>query len=134
MSVRSIAGIVVSIVIWWALFLFLSFAIVVMWPGSESYRQALFEKGDYSVLPTGALVVLLLMFVVIGLFVGWVTAAITRNELHAWAVAVPIFLFAAFQHLYTLWGNLPDWYNIAVVLLIWPFIILGARFRRSPAT
>ena len=134
MNIRSIAGIVLGIVLWWALFLVLSYAIVVMWPGSESYQQALFERGDYSVIPTGALVVLLVMFVVIGLVSGWVAAAISRNEVHAWIVAIPILLFAAFQHLYKLWGNLPDWYNIAVVLLIWPFIILGARLRRSPAT
>jgi hypothetical protein len=133
MSVRAIAGIVLGIVLWWALFFVLSFQIVTLWPGSESYGKALFE-GDYSVLPTGALMVLLLMFVGIGLVAGWVTAWITRKEVHAWVVAVPIFLFAVFQHLYVLWGNLPDWYNLAVVVLIWPFIILGARLRKPAAS
>jgi hypothetical protein len=35
------------------------------------------------------------MFGLIGLISGWVTAAITRNEVHAWTVAIPILLFAA---------------------------------------
>jgi hypothetical protein len=131
MSVRTIAGIALGIVAWWVLFFLLSFAIVVLWPGSETFQQALFEKRDYSVIPTGALLVLLVMFVVIGLFAGWLTTAITRREVHAWAVAVPIFLFAVFQHLFVLWGNLPDWYNVAVVFMIWPFIVLGGRLKST---
>lgn len=53
------------------------------------------------------------------------------RKVHAWAVAVPIFLYAAFQHLYALWGNFPDWHNVVVVLMIWPFIILGGRLKST---
>jgi hypothetical protein len=43
-------------------------------------------------------------------------------------VASPIFLYAAFQHLYVLWDVMPSWYNVAVVLVIFPLIVLGGRF------
>ena len=127
MNVRTAAGIVLGIAVWWVLFMASTFLIVVAWPTSEAFRQAVFDAGDYSVFPTAMLLAFLAMYVPIGLIAGRAAVSITRVARHAWIVAAPILLFALFQHLYVLWNNLPNWYNVAVVLLIAPFIVVGGR-------
>lgn len=76
------------------------------------------------------LVVLLLNYVPIGLVSGWITVSITENRLHSWIVATPTLLYALFQHLHTLWNALPAWYNVGVVLIIYPFVVIGGRLVR----
>jgi hypothetical protein len=126
---RAVLGIIVGITIWWGMFLVSSFLIVIIWPTTEEFRQALFEAGDYSVIPTTMLALFLVMYIPIGFVSGFVTTVIAKTRWQAWVVAAPIFAFAVFQHLFTLWDNLPAWYNVAVVLVIAPFTILGAGFR-----
>ncbi len=129
-NVRTVAGIAIGFVSWWALFLASTFLIVAVWPTSAALRQVVFEARDYSSLPTLMLLLFLVMYVPIGLIAGRITAAICRTRFPAWLVATPIFLYAMFQHLHVLWNNLPNWYNLAVVLIIAPFIVLGGRLER----
>ena len=128
---RAVLGIMVGIAIWWGLFALSSFLIVTIWPTTEEFRQALFEVGDYSVIPTTMLALFLVMYIPIGLVSGFVTAVVTKTQWHAWVVAAPIFAFAVFQHLFTLWDNLPAWYNVAVVLVIAPPIVLGGGLSKA---
>lgn len=136
--IRAIAGIVTGLIVWWVLFMSTSLSIVKAWPFSAATEQAIFENRDLSLLPTSILMVFLIMYVVIGLFTGWLTAFIARDRRHVWFVAGPLCLYAAYQHLFVLWRVLPGWYNLAVIVFIGLFIILGGRFTplpvRSPKT
>ena len=128
---RAVAGVVVGVAVWWTVFLLSTFLIVALWPASEELRHAIFEDRNYSVLPTAMLAMFLFMYLPIGLVSGFVTAAITKKRWHTWLAAAPITAYAILQHLFVLWDNLPNWYNVAVVAIIAPFIVLGGNFWRS---
>lgn len=131
MKIRTTVGVAAGIAVWWSLFLASTFLIVVAWPASERFRQSVFEAGDYSVFPVAMLLLFLIMYIPIGLLAGRATVSITRDRRHAWIVAAPLLLFAAYQHLFVLWNNLPNWYNVAVVAVIAPGIVLGGRSGRA---
>jgi hypothetical protein len=129
---RVFGGVVLGIAAWWAAFLLSTYLIITIWPTSEEFRQAVFDAGDLSVLPTAMLAAFLVMYLPIGLISGFVTAAVTSKRWHTWIVAAPIVAFAIFQHLFVLWDNLANWYNVAVVLVIAPCVFLGSKLWRGP--
>ena len=134
MNARAVSGIAAGFAAWWFLFLVESFLIVGFWPYRDAeVRRAVLELGDYSQLPTAMLAVLLFNYIPIGLVSGWITVSITENRRHPWIVATPTFLYAVFQHLHTLWNSLPAWYNVGVVLIIYPFVVIGGRLVRLTA-
>ncbi len=125
MKIRTITGIALGFLTWWFAF-YVSLAIFTfVWPEFRSAAQPVLENNDYSQFTALMLSVLTGMYFWVNPLAGWVTVKITKNRRHIWFTATPIFLFASFNHLYVLWGNLPGWYNVLVPVLIPPLVFLG---------
>ena len=127
MNIKSISGIVAGVIIWWAAFYMTLAIFVFFWPALIEAGRAAITDNDWSQITTPMLSLLLLMYFWVNPVAGWLTVFITKNRNHAWITAIPLFLYAAFMHLYMLWNNLPDWYNLAVIILIPPLVYLGGR-------
>ena len=55
----------------------------------------------------------------------WLTLFISQQTLSVWVLIAVLSLYAVFNHFYVLWNNLPNWYNMAVVLIFPPTLYLG---------
>lgn len=96
------------------------------WPALRAAAKSVQASGDYSVLTPGMLALLLAGYVYINGVSGWATVGITRNRTTIWIALAPIVAYAMYVHLHVLWKTLPPWYNLGVVLSIYPFGFLGS--------
>ena len=133
MKARTVVGIIVGFLSWWALFLLTLGAVAILWPAAAEAGRRAQASHDYSVLTTGMLVLLLATYVYINGLAGWITARVAGRRSAVWFAVAPVFLYAAFQHLHVLWHVLPAWYNLGVVGFIFPFSWLGASLPRTPS-
>ncbi|MEX1034175.1 MAG: hypothetical protein WDZ30_12500 [Cellvibrionaceae bacterium] len=131
MNIRAVLGVPAGFVTWWVLFYASTFVFAALWPAFQEAGRPAVESGDFSQLTTGMLSLLVVMYFWVNPLSGLVTVLITRNRKHAWFTAAPIFLFAAYQHFYFLWNNLPDWYNVLVPLLVPPLVFLGGMLVKT---
>jgi cbb3-type cytochrome oxidase subunit 3 len=132
MKARTVVGIIVGFLSWWALFLLTIVVIALLWPAFAKAGRAASVSNDYSALTTSMLALLLATYVYINGLAGWIAARVAGRRTAMWFAVTPIFAYAAFQHLHTLWHALPTWYNLGVVAFIYPFSWLGASLVRSP--
>jgi hypothetical protein len=130
MKARTVVGIIVGFLSWWALFLLTLVVIAMLWPAFGEVGRTVRASRDYSALTTGMLALLLVTYVYINCIAGWITARLAGRRTAVWFAVTPIFVYAAFQHLHTLWHALPAWYNLGVVGFIYPFSWLGASAAR----
>ncbi|MFT7470635.1 MAG: hypothetical protein ACI8XU_000527 [Kiritimatiellia bacterium] len=82
------------------------------------------------------LLLLLTMYLWVNPIAGSVTVRISGNRKLVWLTVIPLFSYAAWMHFYTLWGLLPDWYNLMVVVMIPPFVYAGGllvKLKKQPA-
>jgi hypothetical protein len=135
MKVRTVVGIIVGFLSWWALFFVTLGLVALLWPAFGEVGKSVRASNDYSTLTTGMLVLLLGAYVYINGLAGWATVRISRRRSAVWIYGALIFAYAAYQHLHVLWDSLPVWYNLGVVGFIYPFSFLGAslvRMRQEP--
>jgi len=124
-KVRTVVGIIAGFFAWWAVFYLSLFVMALLWPPLRDVARSIQESGDYSGLTTGMLAVLLAGYVYINGIAGWLTVRITGRKSAVWIAVAPIVAFAAYEHLYLLWDELPAWYNLGVVAFLYPFSFLG---------
>ena len=120
-------GIVAGFIIWWVALFASGIVFSFLWPAFMEASQVMRENNDYSQLTTPMLSLFIVMYFWVNPIAGWLTVFITKNRNHAWITVIPLFLYAAHAHFYRLWNILPDWYNLAVVILIPPLVYLGGR-------
>lgn len=131
MKARTVVGIIVGFLSWWALFLLTLVVLAMLWPAFAQVGRSVQASHDYSGLTTGMLVLLLATYVYINGGAGWIAARVAGRRSAVWFAVTPVFLYAAFQHLHVLWDALPAWYNLGVVGFIFPISWLGASLTRS---
>jgi len=131
MKARTVVGIIVGFLSWWALFLLTLVVLAMLWPAFAQVGRSVQASQDYSGLTTGMLVLLLATYVYINGGAGWIAARVAGRRSAVWFAVTPVFLYASFQHLHVLWDVLPAWYNLGVVAFIFPFSWLGASLTRS---
>jgi hypothetical protein len=124
---RLVVGIIVGFFSWWAVFYLSIILMGLSWPALGKAGRTVLETGDYSALTTGMLALLLAGYVYINGIAGWITAKIARRPFAIWIACAPIFAYAVYEHLFTLWHMLPSWYNLGVVGFIFPFSFLGGH-------
>ena len=73
----------------------------------------------------------LLLWLVAAFAAGFVAMKIARDWRAVQVLAALAVAYAALIHLILRWDSFPWWYNIGVVLLFGPAILLGARSARS---
>ena len=127
MRIRTLSGVIAGFITLWFIFYFFFALMVHFWPGLREVGAQVREHNDYSGLTTAMLLTFLLVWFFSYLGAGWVTVTITRVPFHALIAVSPFFLFAAWEHFYAMWPHFPPWYNLAVVLPVFPCAFLGGR-------
>ncbi len=125
MNFKIVAGIAAGFVSWWLAFYATTAVFAVAWPEMLEAGRPAIRDNDWSHITGSMLSLLLLMYFWVNPIAGWVTVFITKNRKHALITVIPLFAYAAYAHFYNLWNLLPDWYNLAVPILIPPLVYLG---------
>ncbi|GAB1256616.1 hypothetical protein [Aurantivibrio plasticivorans] len=117
---------VVSGILIWGIVNFASLALLAIgWPELGDVGKAAQSSGDYSQFTLTMLIIFLLMWLWVNVAAGWLTALIAKHSLPVWVVVGLLSLFALYNHLFVYWDNLPNWYNIAVIVIFPPSILAG---------
>jgi len=133
MRVRTVAGFLTGLLIWW--FLFLAFGIVfgLLWPDYREAARFMFSTGEFSHFTTPMLLLNYLVFLIGGVVTGWLTTLISNHRTPAMIVALLYLSYTIFDHYHLIWDKLPGWYNVIVPWVIACAIVLGSRLHRPPA-
>jgi len=73
----------------------------------------------------------LLLWTLAAFTAGFVAMKVAHNWRAVKVLAALVVAYAAVIHLILRWASFPWWYNIALVMLLGPAILLGARNARS---
>ncbi|MCG8413938.1 MAG: hypothetical protein MI746_06945 [Pseudomonadales bacterium] len=122
-----ILGVVAGFISWWGGIFVVGGSIALFIPELLEAGRLAQEENDFSQFTSAMLGPMLAGYLFINPFSAWLTVKISNYRSDVWIVMVPLFLYAIHAHWYRLWGILPDWYNIGVVILIPPLMILGGR-------
>jgi hypothetical protein len=128
MSVRSILRFVLALaascVAWVVAFWIPIIAMTFFWPALRATGQAFWEQGRYDIFDTSMLVAFQLVWPVANAAAGLVARLIGKRQLEVY-VAGLLFAYFAYNHLWALWGEMPDWYNVLVVIPVVPAVLVG---------
>ena len=122
---KIVVGVISGVVIWWVAFYASTAVFILLWPELLEVGRAAVQENDWSQITTPMLILLIAMYFWVNPIAGWLTTIITKNRNHVWITMIPLVLYAIQAHWFRLWNVLPDWYNLAVVLLIPPLVYLG---------
>lgn len=127
MNFRAMGSVVLGLAAWPALFMVVGIAFGLMWPDYRTAARTFFDTQDFSQFTIGMMLLNFGLFAVIGVLSGWVVRRIGGSRTAGLVLAGIWFVYAAVNHFYVQWGNLPDWYNIVVPWIIGGSIVIGAR-------
>jgi hypothetical protein len=124
---RQLTGIFAGLFSLWMLFYVLLFVLGALWPALREAGSRVIDARDFSALTNTMLLILLLFWYISFIVAGWVSMRIAQAKWIALVMVTPHFLFAAYNHLNSMWYLFPAWYNIAQVAAIYPLAYLGGR-------
>lgn len=127
MKIRPIAAVVAAGLVWAvtmpALVLLLAFA----WPSLYEAVRIYQQTRGFDMFDTNMLVAFQFLWPVTNVLAGLVTVLISRRQLEVRVVAVLLTVYFALNHWWAYWFDFPVWYNVIVVLLVAPMVLLGGR-------
>jgi len=134
--VRSVLGVVVGFVVWFAGFMVLAILLAQLWPEYRVHGQTWLNQHVFD-FPNEMGAFNVLFWILAEVAAGWVALLIARRREALWVLAALVGGYLAYEHLYVEWTNIPAWYNLAVAISAVPAVLLGgtlaARFaRRGP--
>ncbi len=130
MKFRSVIGIIAGAISWWAALIAFSLIASIISPELREMGREVVRNDNYGALTTPVLAMMVFIYLWINPLSGFITVQITKSRTYAGYVAVPLTLYAVHAHWYRLWGILPDWYNLVVVIMIPPLIYLGGSLTK----
>jgi len=125
MTMKPLLGVVAGFISWWLVFFATTTLFAAIWPALTEAGRFAVEEDDWSHISTPMLLLLLSMYLWVNPIAGWMTVRISENRKLVWVTILPLFAYAAWMHFYTLWGQLPDWYNLIVPVIIPPLVYAG---------
>jgi hypothetical protein len=131
---RSILAVVAGNVVWMIAFWVPVILLIFAWPALRDAGRIFNETGRYDVFATAMLVAFQLIWPLANGAAGFVTRLISQRQIEVWCLAALLLAYFAYNHFGPLWNVLPDWYNLLVVPLVVPAVLLGSwiaarRFR-----
>jgi hypothetical protein len=128
MTWRSIASVLLGFALWWFLFLAVGIGFGAIWPEYREAARLMFQEGDLSGFRTPLLFMNFVLFIVVGLVVGWVAAVVGKSRIPVLVLASVLLIYAIVNHYILEWDQFPAWYNLIVPLVVSGPIVLGHRF------
>jgi Ca2+/H+ antiporter len=121
---RSILAVVAGYLAWVAGFWVPAIALASVWP---ELAPLAFEDGRYDVFETPMLMSFQLIWVLANSAAGFVTRLVAKSRIEVWVAAALLFAYFAYNHFWVVWNVMPDWYNVLVVVLAVPGVLIGSR-------
>lgn len=123
--VRPILAVGASYVAWIVAFWVPIIVMALFWPALRATGQAVWEQGRYDVFDTSMLWTFQGVWLIANFAAGFVAGWIGRRQSIVLWVAGLLFVYFAYNHLWALWGVMPDWYNALVVIPVVPMVLIG---------
>jgi len=127
MKLRPVIAIIVAGVVWSVAMPALVLLVAIAWPALRDAVALYQQNGGFDMFETPMLITFQFLWPVTNLLTGLVTVLISRRQLEVRIVAGVLTAFFAVQHWWVYWFDFPVWYNVIVVLLVAPFVLLGGR-------
>jgi len=124
---RPILAVVAGYVAWMVAFWIPMVLMTLVWPALQAAAQTYFEQGHYDVFDTPMLISFQLVWPIANATAGFVTRLIARRQREVWWLALLLFAYFAYNHLWALWYELPTWYNVIVIIPVVPMVLVGGR-------
>lgn len=130
MNLRAIGSVVLGLALWPVLFMAVGVGFGLLWPDYRAAARTFFATQDFSQFTLAMMLLNFVLFAVIGAVSGWLVARVGGTRTAGLVLAGIWFAYAAVNHFYLQWGNLPDWYNLVVPWIIGGSIVLGSRLAK----
>lgn len=101
-----------------------------LWVTLREVGQQFWEAQRYDIFPTSTLVLFQFAWLLANGAAGFVAQWVGRSRRMVWVGAALLFGYFAYNHWWALWGVMPDWYNVLVVIPVMPMVWLGAVLAR----
>jgi hypothetical protein len=128
--IRTILGIIAGAALCNFGFVGLALGLAQLWPAYAVHVNTYQQEQLFTLTPVMA-VSTVLLWIVAAFAAGFVAMKIARNWGAVQVLAALVMADAVRIHLILSWATFPWWYNIALVLLFGPAILLGARSARG---
>lgn len=136
MKVRPVLAVIAGYVAWVIAFWTPMFVLSSLWPSLRETGRVFWEQGRYDIFDPSMLIAFQLIWPIANGAAGFVTRLVSKRQIEVYCLTALIFTYFVYNHLWALWGVMPDWYNIVVVIPVIPMIIIGSKIagRRAPAS
>ena len=133
MAWRSMSAVVLGLILWIFLFFVIGIGIGQVSPEYREAARLMLQESDMSGFGTPQLLLNFLLFVIAGLFVGWLATMVGRNRVPAIVLSVSFLIVMMINHYILEWDSFPAWYNIVVPFAISISIAAGSQIRKVQA-
>jgi hypothetical protein len=124
---RIAGGAVLGIAIYWVLFLVLGVSFGLLWPDYRDAARLAMQEQSFRLFTTPMFFTNFLAFAIAGTVAGWASTIVSKTIKSAYLALGVLLIYACTEHYYLLWGQLPDWYNITIPIVIAGSFWLGSR-------
>ena len=127
---RHILGIIAGAAVCNYGFMVLVLGLAQVWPTYATHVNV-YRQQNLFMFPPALAATTVLLWMIAAFAAGFVAMKITRTWRAVQVLTALVVTAAVLVHLILSWATFPWWYNIALVLLFGPAILLGARTGRS---
>lgn len=135
MAVKSIARGVLALPAGFAAWVFAFWAPVLvasfMWLTLREVGQQFQQEQRYDIFPTSTLVFFQFIWILANSAAGFVAQKVGRSQRLVGIGSALLFAYFAYNHWWALWGVMPNWYNLLIVVLVVPAVWFGGSLARK---
>ncbi|MET0656768.1 MAG: hypothetical protein ABW110_01265 [Steroidobacteraceae bacterium] len=127
MKARSIVALIAGGLVWAFLFPSLVWLVSLFWPALDKSLEIFRQTHRYDVFSSTSILLLFqLLWAITNCTVGFVATLISKRKTEALILMAILVAYFAFRHFWTEWDQFPAWYNVLVVVLAAPMVVVGA--------
>ena len=97
-----------------------------VWLTLSEAGQQFWQEQRYDIFPTSTLVLFQFVWLLANAAAGFAAQWVGRSHRLVWIGAGLLFAYFAYNHWWALWGVMPDWYNVLVVIPVVPMVWFGS--------
>lgn len=123
---RIAGGAILGLAIYWLLFVMLGVSFGLLWSDYRDAARLMMQEQSFRLFTTPMFLANYVVFAVAGVAAGWASTLVSKTIKSALVAVAVLILYAGTEHYYLLWGQLPDWYNLTIPVVISGFFWLGS--------
>src|SRR5690606_36660410 len=107
------------------------FVVSLVWLTLSEVGRQFQQEQRYDIFPTSTLVFFQFAWLLANGAAGFVAQWVGRSQRLVVIGSVLLLAYFVYNHWWALWGVMPDWYNVLVVILVLPAVWFGASLARK---